>query len=82
MTPGKIGGGYGRLTIQNRHGTSSAVTGAGAVHRRDKADCFRPTMKDKAASEIAETRCDWAIYRTFDDRLAKSVGTTKNGCQA
>lgn len=42
-----------------------------------KADCFKPTMKGQAASVIAETRSDWAISLTFDDRLARSVGIGK-----
>lgn len=80
--PATTGVGYGQWTIRSRHGTSSVVKGAGAAHRRDKADCFRPTVKDQAASVIAETRSDWRTYRTLDDRLAQSVGTAKNGNQA
>lgn len=80
--PGVIGEAYGRWTILSRPGPSNAVNGAGAAHRTGKADCFSPTAKDQAAATIAKMRGDWAIYRTLDDRLARSVGTAKNGCQA
>lgn len=80
--PGVIGEAYGRWTILSRPGPSNAVNGARAAHRTGKADCFSPTVKDQAAATIAKMRGDWAIYRTLDGRLAISVGTAKNGCQA